>query len=228
MDIDERFSIIREKFMEAEVKRRAAKSELGILKDVLKTGKCKSSDEVRDFCAVYFDYLEHFDEETLKPIYELDKNLKNKIGSEVMIVKQNWRKDNGIEYEGESCFPMDTSVLDFLLQYGKLNSDKGLGLDITKGNLIINTGNNLYLKRESLVHISFDFIGMDYNWNLNKGNIIKHHSELQHLYPMPYTIKETEILVGDEVAKWFNYSEHWKGKEAYKLAKELLENKLAA
>ncbi len=232
MDADKHFNDIRAEFMEAEVKRRSAASKLEVYQALLKSGELKSSDEIRDFVIVYFGL---FDEQSLKPYYELNEKLKNKKDSDVLFIEQKWRKEDNFNIghlTGENCSEMDYSVLDLLLRYGKLNSDNGLEFDIKKGNIIINTGDHLGIYKTDLIDIGSVFMGKspnfgkDYNWVFSLRNIINHYFNLKHLWPMPYRTRETEILAGNEVKEWFGKLPN--GEESYKSAKELLENKLAA
>ncbi|MDD5191896.1 MAG: hypothetical protein PHH54_00490 [Candidatus Nanoarchaeia archaeon] len=204
---------------------------LGNLKEAIRSGNASSKDKIIDFVTAYFGM---WDSKTTSPYRELEKQINENIGGEVLVIKKETSESemrhmlDGIGCMEEPVFY--SSKIE--LQLGAISNQ--LELDVQTGEIIIPTKSHAKAKIECCSD-DIDFFPEKTGWEKIEGEIKNKYDELRHLFGEPvknwlsfysggfsrYCPKLTsEIIIGKEVEKYFKKIIN--GEKSYSEARVLL------
>ncbi len=207
---------------------------LGTLREALKSGNASSGNIIKDFATVYFG---RWNNETIEHYRELEKQVNENIGREVLVIKKEKREREMFMrmVEGFGCGPEPTFYIsDIELRLGVISSP--LELNVQTGEVIIPAKNHAKTKITGFEDL-YNFWEKT-EWEKIEESIKNKYDELPHLFGKPvknllsqlggfrgYGSELTsEIIIGDEVKSYFKKTVN--GKKAYSEARILLDPNL--
>jgi hypothetical protein len=199
---------------------------LADLQKRLKSGETSNKDLLTDFTIAYFGMR---DEKVIEPYRVLQRQVAQNIGNEVLVVRKETQKDEGIMHSDINSNPDPIFyTADVEMQFGKIIGD--LELNLQTGGIIIPT--KVHAKSQFKWEVGNEFFDETTPWEKAEGNIRNNLVDLPHLYKdmikkacSAYQFgvpqQTSEIIFGEAVEKYFNAIP--RGDKAYDAARKLLD-----
>lgn len=181
-----------------------------------------SGDRVFDFCVACYNQL-GFDAEVRAPYVQLADKLKGRNGQEILWTHSIETPSEEHGYHQGADITMDMKI-------GRLNSDEGLEFDLKTNSIIFSV--EPYLESHHTFPDNCDRILLGgTGWKFGNGRMVVSSTELPHLAGpvlrrFPYSsfgpYGKSQILVGEEVRKFFESEAGVNKSETYQSAIDLL------